>query len=110
MPRIARFGPAIIVFDASKYMAPVRLRLFHVAANRFAGVAYRITPNSDGGETWTPDAFSEAHLRELAEHIPSLRIIGPGCPTMMEVNAADVARLTSMAREPRRRTSPWRPW
>ena len=110
MPKIARLGPAIVVFGSSEYMAPVRLRVFHVAANRFAGVAYRIVPNSPGsGETWTPDAFNDADLRELAEHIPSLRIVGPGCPTVMEVNEIDLARLTSIAREPRQRTRPWRP-
>jgi hypothetical protein len=68
MPRIARLGrDVIVVFGATEYVAPVKIRLFHAEGNRFTGVAYRIAPNPDGGETWTPDAFNEVDLLEVVE-------------------------------------------
>jgi hypothetical protein len=108
MPRIARLGrDVIVVFGATEYVAPVKIRLFHAEGNRFTGVAYRIAPNPDGGETWTPDAFNEVDLLEVVESIPSLRIISPGLPTILEVGNADLTLLTLKARQPQRRTSPW---
>lgn len=110
MMRIARLGrDVVVVFGAAEYVAPIRWRLFHAEGNRFTGVAYHIAPNPDGGQTWTPDAFDAADLLAVAEHIPSLRIVRPGCPTVFEVEDADLARLTTTAERPRRRrVSPWR--
>lgn len=103
MVRIAFFGRNVcVVFGASEFVAPIRLRLFHAGDNRFAAVAYRIAPNPEGGETWTPDAFDEADLRAVAEHIPTLRILAAGCPTILEVEDADLTMLILKARPPRR--------
>ena len=111
MLRIARFGrDLVVVFGASEFVFPFRLRLFHTEANRFAAFAHRVSPNPDGpdGSTlWTADAFGEADLRDAAEHIPSLRIIGPGCPTAVEVGDADLAMLVAKAKPPRQRPLPW---
>ena len=107
--RLAFFGRnVVVVFGATEYVAPIRLRLFHAGGSRFDGVAYRIAPNPDGGETWTPDAFDEADLRGAAERIPSLRIVGAGCPTALEVGDDDLLMLESAARPPRRFVGPWR--
>ena len=110
MMRIARLGRSVlVVFGATDYVAPMRLRLFHAEGNRFSGVAYRIAPNPDGGETWFPDAFNDEDLLEVAEHIPSIRILGPAaCPTALEMSDADMARLTSMAKQPQLPMWPWR--
>lgn len=97
----------VMVFGASEFVAPMRLRLFHTEANRFATVAYRVAPNPNGGETWTPDAFGEADLREVAEHIPSLRVVGAACPTALEVGEDDLALLTAEAKPPRRWAPLW---
>jgi hypothetical protein len=99
--RIVRIGPALVVFGAIEYPAPVRLRLFHVEGCRFHGYAYRITPNPDGSETWSPGGFTTADLQEITPHIPSLRIVLAGCPTSLEVGEADLMRLKGEAREPR---------
>jgi hypothetical protein len=108
MPRIARLGrDVIVIFGATDYVAPVKFRLFHAEGNRFTGVAYRIAPNPDGGETWTPDAFNEVDLLEVLESIPSLRVISPGLPTTLEVGDADLTRLTLKAQQPQRGTAPW---
>ena len=40
----------IVVFNASEYVAPIRIRLFHHQANQFLAVVYRITPNPEGGD------------------------------------------------------------
>ena len=49
--RIAFFpGSIVVVFGASEYPAPIRLRLFHIEGRRFNGWAYRIAPKPDGGE------------------------------------------------------------
>jgi hypothetical protein len=46
---IALFGRnLVVVFGATEFVAPIRLRLFHAEGNRFTGVAYRIAPNPDG--------------------------------------------------------------
>ncbi len=106
--RIARFGRnLVVVFGASEYVAPIRLRLFHIEGRRFSGVAYRIALNPDGSTTWTPDAFRGADLLEAAEHIPSLRIVDAGCPTTLEVGAEDLAMLAARAKPPRRSAGPW---
>jgi hypothetical protein len=106
--QIARFGrDLVVVFGATEFVAPIRLRLFHAGGNRFAAVAYRISPNPDGGETWTPDAFCEADLRDALEHIPSFRIVGAGRPTPVEVGDADLAMLVARAKPPRARPLPW---
>lgn len=109
MKRVAFLGrrELIAVFGADEYVAPIRLRLFHTEGNRFAAVAYRITPDPDGGEIWMPDVFSDADLRDAAEHIPSLRTVGAGCPTAVEVGGADLALLVARARPPRARPPPW---
>jgi hypothetical protein len=99
--RIVRIGPALVVFGAIEYPAPVRLRLFHVEGCRFLGYAYRVTPNPDGGETWSPRGLTPADLRDMTEHIPSLHIVLAGCPTSLEVDEADLMRLMGEAREPR---------
>ena len=112
--RLAFFpGSIVVVFGAAEYPAPIRLRLFHVEGRRFEGVAYRVSPNPDGpdGSTlWTPDAFGEADLLQAAEHIPSIRIVHAGCPTILEVGDDDLTTLAAMARPPRPRrfAGPWR--
>ena len=98
----------VVVFGATEYVAPIRLRLFHAGGNRFTGWAYRVAPNPSGGELWTPDAFDEADLLQAAEHIPSIRVVGPGCPTVLEVGDDDLAMLIEKARPPRRFVAPWR--
>lgn len=109
MLKIARLSrDVLVVFGATEYGARVRLRLFHAGGNRFSGVAHRIAPDPGGGEVWTPDAFDDADLLEAAEHIPSLRIVGPGCPTDLEVGDADLVLLLLQARPPRRSVPPWR--
>lgn len=98
----------VVVFGASEYVAPIRLRLFHAGRNRFDGWAYRIAPRPDGGGLWTPDSFGEADLLQVAEHIPSIRIVHAGCPTTLEVGDDDLTALTVMARPPRSFVGPWR--
>jgi hypothetical protein len=69
-----------------------------------------VAPNPDGPDgsaTWTPDAFGEADLRDAAEHIPSLRIVGAGRPAAVEVGDADLAMLVARAKPPRARPLPW---
>lgn len=97
-----------VVFGASEYVAPIRLRLFHTGENRFGGWAYRIAPAPSGGELWTPDAFREADLLQAAEHIPSIRVVDPGCPTGLEVGDDDLAMLIEKAGPPRRSLGPGR--
>jgi hypothetical protein len=69
-----------------------------------------VAPNPDGPDgsaTWTPDAFGEADLRDAAEHIPSLRIVGAGRPAAVEVGDADLATLVARAKPPRARPLSW---
>lgn len=107
--RLAFFpGSIVVVFGATEYPAPIRLRLFHIEGSRFEGVAHRIAPNPDGGELWTPDAFDGADLLQVAEHIPSIAVVGAGCPTILEVGDDDLAMLAARARPPRRSVGPWR--
>ena len=107
-PRLASFGRDLaVVFGATEYVAPIRLRLFHTGGTGFAAVAYRVSPDPDGGETWTPDAFGGADLRDAAEHIPSLRIVGAGCPTAVEVGDDDLALLVAKAKPLRQSPPPW---
>ena len=105
--RIAHLGPnVVVVFGAMEFVAPIRLRLFHVGERTFLGVVYRTKPASEGGEHWTPDAIGPDDLRVVAEYIPSVRIAAAGCPTTLEVSEPDLARLDRLATEPR----PCRPW
>lgn len=84
--RFVALSPSIaVVFGAAEYFVPIRLRLFQVEGCRFEGVAYRIAPAPSGGESWTPDAFDEADLLQAAEHIPSIRAVRAGWPTILEV-------------------------
>ena len=98
----------VVVFGAAEYFAPIRLRLFHTGENRFDGWAYRMAPNPSGGESWTPDAIDGADLLRAAEHIPSIRVVDRGCPTVLEARDDDLAMLIEKARPPRRLVGPWR--
>ena len=104
----------MVVFGAAEYVAPIRLRLFHVEGCRFEELAYRIAPDPGAGagagagadELWPPDAFDEADLLQAAEHIPAIRAVRAGCPTILEGGDGDLTALTARAKLPRRFVGP----
>ena len=80
-PLLARLSKdVIVVFNATEYVAPIRIRLFYHQANRFLAVVYRLTPNPEGGTLWTPDALNQDDLEQVRACILSVRIVFLGLP------------------------------